>query len=85
MPVRAEPTPNPNAMKFAVGQPVGGPATFAAGTQIDDDPVAAELLALAGVTSVFMTADFVTVSKSADGDWETLVPATIEILGRHFP
>ena len=84
MPVRAEPTPNPNAMKFAVGQSVGGPATFAAGAQTDD-PVAAELLALAGVTSVFMTADFVTVSKSADGEWETLVPSSIEILGRHFP
>jgi hypothetical protein len=49
-----------------------------------DDPVATALLALSGVTSVFMTADFVTVSKSADGDWATLQPQAVEILTAHF-
>lgn len=83
MPVQPEPTPNPNAMKFTVGIPVGGPATYTAATA-DDNPMARELLALAGVTSVFMTADFVTVSKSADGDWAALTPAISEILARHF-
>jgi len=83
MPVTAEPTPNPNAMKFTVGHPVGGPATHVAGAGTDD-PVATALLALSGVTSVFMTADFVTVSKSADGDWATLQPQAVEILTAHF-
>jgi hypothetical protein len=83
MPVRAEPTPNPNAMKFSVGQLVGGPATHVAG-QDTDDPVASEILALPGVGSVFMTADFVTVSKSADGDWDSLIPQCVEILERKY-
>ncbi|MFP5331508.1 MAG: NifU N-terminal domain-containing protein [Acidimicrobiia bacterium] len=83
MPVQPEPTPNPNAMKFTVGVPVGGPATFTPANP-DDDPMAADLLALDGVTSVFMTADFVTISKTVDGDWATLIPAATEILERRF-
>ena len=83
MPVRAEPTPNPNAMKFSVGAPVGGPATHLAG-QDTEDPTASEILALPGVVSVFMTADFVTVSKTADGDWDSLIPACVEILERLY-
>ena len=81
MPVRPEPTPNPNAMKFTVGRPVGGPATHLAGT---DDPAASEILALPGIVSVFMTADFVTVSKTADGTWEDLIPTCVEILERVY-
>ncbi|MEX2422581.1 MAG: NifU N-terminal domain-containing protein [Acidimicrobiia bacterium] len=83
MPVRTEPTPNPNAMKFSVGKPVGGPATHLAGKDTDD-PAAAEILALSGIVSVFMTADFVTVSKSADGDWDSLIPDCVEILERVY-
>lgn len=83
MPVQPEPTPNPNAMKFTVGVPVGGPSTHTRAAP-SEDPVASELLALDGVTSVFMTADFVTVSKSADGDWASLVPLATEILQRHY-
>ena len=83
MPVQPEPTPNPNAMKFTVGVPVGGPSTHTRANP-SDDPVASELLGLDGVTSVFMTADFVTVSKSADGDWASLVPLATEILERHY-
>ena len=79
MPVHAEPTPNPNAMKFTVGVPVGGPATHSAG-QSTDDPAASALLELTGVVSVFMTADFVTVTKSADASWETLQPQCVELL-----
>ena len=83
MPVRTEPTPNPNAMKFSVGQPVGGPATHVAGSDTDD-PAASEILDLPGVVSVFMTADFVTVSKSPDGDWDSLIPRCVDILERTY-
>ena len=64
MTVTAEPTPNPNALKFTVGQDVGGPKTYVAAGDIDD-PTARALLDIEGVTSVFMTADFVTISKTA--------------------
>ncbi len=83
MPVRVDVTPNPNALKFTVGTPVGGPKTFVAGHD-SDDPLAAELLDLEGVTSIFMTADFVTLSKTPDADWDDITPAAVEILERHF-
>ncbi len=83
MPVTMEPTPNPNAMKFSVGRSVEGPKTFLAG-QETDDPIAQELLEIPGVTSIFMTADFVTVSKAPDGDWSEIVPRAQEALESHF-
>lgn len=83
MPVRAEPTPNPNAMKFTVGTPVGGPGTHSRGEE-PDEPFLAELLAIDGVTSVFLTADFVTVSKAPDGSWDEIAPEATAILERRF-
>jgi hypothetical protein len=76
-------TPNPNALKFSVGVDVGGPATYAAGSE-PDDPTGAALLAIDGVTSVFMTADFVTLSKHPDASWDTIAPSAQQILESHF-
>ena len=83
MPVEISQSPNPNALKFTVGRDVGGPKTFAAGGDIDD-PVAAELLGLDGVTSVFMTADFVTITKLPDASWESIAGPAKNVLETHF-
>lgn len=81
--VSIDPTPNPNALKFTVGSPVGGPATFVAGRETDD-PMASALLALPGVSSIFMTADFVTVSKTPEGDWDEIIEPARIIIAEHF-
>lgn len=83
MPVVPTPTPNPNAVKFVVGVPVGGPATVkeAAGAE----GFAAEIIELEGVSNVFFTADFVTVNKDPSADWDRLVPQVVAILERAFP
>lgn len=83
MPVTIDATPNPNALKFSVGRDVGGPKTFVAGKDVDD-PVAAQLLDLDGVTSVFMTADFVTLSKHPESGWDTIADEAKQILESHF-
>ncbi len=83
MPVTVSSTPNPNAVKFTVGTPVGGPATFVP-AQPTDDPLGNALLALPGVASVFMTADFVTVNKLPDAAWEPIIEPTQQILENHF-
>ena len=83
MPVQITNTPNPNALKFTVGVDVGGPRTFAAGTEIDD-PLAAALLGIDGVTSVFMTADFVTLTKTPEASWEEIVPPATAVLETTF-
>jgi hypothetical protein len=83
MPVTISPTPNPNALKFEVGVDVGGPKTFAAGQEVAD-PLAASLLQLPGVTSVFMTADFVTLTKGPEGTWEDVAEEARSLIGEHF-
>lgn len=83
MVITISPTPNPNALKFEVGKDVGGPKTFAAG-QETDDPMAIELLGLPGVTSVFLSADFVTVTKGPDGTWDEIAEAAKRIIGEQF-
>ncbi|MEA2024197.1 MAG: NifU N-terminal domain-containing protein [Actinomycetota bacterium] len=83
MAVQISNTPNPNALKFTVGVDVGGPATFVAGSEIDD-PAFASLVAIDGVTSVFMTADFVTLSKTPDTSWDVIAPQATGILEERF-
>lgn len=83
MTVTPSPTPNPNALKFSVGADFEQPMSFAAGMPTDD-PLATQLLELQGVTSVFMSADFVTVTKSSDAFWDEIAGEAARILGEHF-
>lgn len=83
MAVRVDPTPNPNALKFSVGTPVGGPGTYVKGADPAEEFLAG-LLEIEGVASVFFTADFVTISKTPDGSWEAITPEASAILEDHF-
>ena len=82
MGVTTENTPNPRAMKFTVGSPVGGPATFTDAATADER--VAPILELEGVISVFMTADFVTATRDGDTTWDSLAPAIVDILETTF-
>lgn len=83
MPVNPQATPNPNAMKFTVGVPVGGPVTYRAGQDVDH-LLAKAILATEGVVSVFWTADFVTVSKDPGSEWSRIQPVVTAALEKHF-
>jgi hypothetical protein len=83
MPVTVNSTPNPNAVKFTVGVPVGGPTTFVP-SQPTDDALGSSLLALPGVASVFLTADFVTVNKLPDAEWEPIIEPAQRAIAEHF-
>jgi hypothetical protein len=48
------------------------------------EPFARDLLALPGVTSIFLTADFVTISKTPDSSWDTIIPEATAILESEF-
>jgi len=86
MDVTPEATPNPNAVKFTLDRPSteGRGQTFRAGSDPADSPLGARIFALDGVTNVFMTANFVSVTKEDDADWDALVPLVIEELEAHF-
>lgn len=83
MPIGISQTPNPNALKFTVPDAFDAPKSFAAGAEVDD-PLAGELIAIEGVTSVFMSADFVTISKSNDAYWDEIAPEATRILEAHY-
>jgi hypothetical protein len=81
--VRFQPTPNPNAGKFVVGRPVvegRGSKTFNSAQQAAAEPVAAAVFCVAGVASLFMADDFITVVKLPEADWNTLVPEVMSAI-----
>jgi hypothetical protein len=69
-------------MKFTVGVPVGGPATFVDAASADAS--VAPILDIAGVRSVFMTGDFVTVTRSDESSWDTIVDNVVTVLETSF-
>ncbi len=75
--VKFHETPNPNAGKFTVGRTLvegRNGLTFDTAGQAEHNPVAARLMAEPGVASVFMVADFVTVTKDDAATWADLAP-----------
>lgn len=75
--IRFDETPNPQAGKFTVGRTlVEGRrgTTFDSPEAAAENPIAARLLAEPGVRSVFIVADFVTVTKDPDAVWKDLAP-----------
>jgi hypothetical protein len=84
--VRPEATPNPNAIKFTLDRPStsGKAQTFRAGSDPAESPLGARIFALDGVTNVFMTANFVSVTKEDDIAWDALAPLVVAELEDHF-
>jgi hypothetical protein len=82
MAIVVENTPNPRALKFTLDGPVGGPATFTDAVSADER--IAPILELDGVSSVFMTANFVTVTRSDTASWSDLRDRIVTILSESF-
>ena len=84
--VTPEGTPNPNALKFTLDRPSTDKRseTFREGSDPAENPLGARIFALDGVTNVFMTSNFVSVTKEDDVSWDELVPKVIDELQAHF-
>ena len=72
-----EETPNPNAVKFILREPVsnGVARQYATAEQAQDDPLAKSLFDVGHVVSVFYMDRMITVEKDDVGDWDDLLPA----------
>ncbi|MBU9721833.1 MULTISPECIES: NifU N-terminal domain-containing protein [Bacillaceae] len=84
--VRAEATPNPNAMKFTANQVLfegTGSASFKKGEETDHS-LAKELLQIEGVDNIFGFQDFVTVNKEMDAEWDALLPKIEEAFQKAY-
>ncbi|HEY0101630.1 MAG TPA: NifU family protein [Pyrinomonadaceae bacterium] len=71
-----EETPNPNAVKFVLKEPVttGAARSFLSPTLAEDDALARSLFEVGGVVSVFYMDRMITVEKSETEDWDDLLP-----------
>jgi Fe-S cluster biogenesis protein NfuA len=71
-----EETPNPNAVKFILKEPVsnGTAHQFASAEAAQDDPLAKSLFEVGGIVSVFYMDKMITVEKEEFGDWDELLP-----------
>ncbi len=78
--MHAERTPNPNSVKWVLGQPVAkgaGAVSFSEAPAASVSPLAARLFEIEGVASVLLGPDFVTVSKQAEFEWTDLAPPIV--------
>lgn len=69
--VYAESTPNPAAMKFvsSVMLMPDGSVEFSSATECDSSPLARQLFSFSGVKGVFISSNFITVTKDGEIDW----------------
>jgi NFU1 iron-sulfur cluster scaffold homolog, mitochondrial len=72
-----EETPNPNAVKFILREPVsnGVAKQYGSADQAGDDPLAMSLFDVGHVVSVFYMDRMITIEKDEEGDWDELLPA----------
>ncbi|MBA2379207.1 MAG: NifU family protein [Blastocatellia bacterium] len=69
-------TPNPNAVKFILKEPVSHGTSHSFKTQEDavDDPVARAIFDVGDVVSVFYMDKMITVEKTDDAEWDEILP-----------
>jgi Fe-S cluster biogenesis protein NfuA len=71
-----EETPNPNAVKFILKEPVtnGTTRSFHSANEAADDSLAGPLFAVGDISSVFYMDRMITVEKAEEADWDDLLP-----------
>jgi Fe-S cluster biogenesis protein NfuA len=71
-----EETPNPNAVKFILKEPVtnGTARQFDSAEKAEGDALAKALFEVGEVASVFYMDKMITVEKRDEGDWDDLLP-----------
>jgi Fe-S cluster biogenesis protein NfuA len=81
--LHAERTPNPDCIKWVVGQALvadGATAHFDARPAEDVAPLAARLFDIDGVAGVFIASNFTTVTKRADVEWTDIAQEIVDAI-----
>ena len=84
--IQTEATPNPATLKFLPGTPVleRGTADFPDEAAAGRSPLAQRLFAIEGVNGVFLGADFISVTKAGEKDWQVMKPLVLSAVMDHF-
>ena len=84
--IQTEDTPNPATLKFIPGVDVlpGNSAEFNSSDEAKTSPLASRLLRIDGVESVFLSGDFVSITKADQMEWFALKPSVLAGIMEHF-
>jgi Fe-S cluster biogenesis protein NfuA len=81
--MHAERTPNPNSIKWVLGQSVAdvvGSASFSHSVTAEVSPLAAPILDLGGVEGVYLGPTFITVTKADRVEWTDLAAPIVAVI-----
>lgn len=87
MNIQLEWTPNPNTLKYVVDRQLlpSGALSFTSPQAAEaKSPLAWKLMQVKGVTAVMLGANFVTVTKGEEGEWDELNEAVTALLEGHL-
>ena len=78
-------TPNPNSLKFLPGEKVSlsGPIEFTEKAQTKNDLIR-NILSVNGVLGIFLSDDFLSVSKEQTKDWEEIKHIIISFINEYY-
>jgi Thioredoxin-like proteins and domains len=84
--IQTEATPNPATMMFFPGKPVleAGSADFATVEAATNSPLARRLFAVDGVAGVFLSSDFITVTKASATSWDAMKALVLAAIMDHY-
>ncbi len=84
--IQSEPTPNPLTLKFLPGREVieSGTVFYESANDANNSPLAKRIFSNTGVKSVFFGNNFISVTKSADVNWQELKPLVINAITEHY-
>ena len=83
--VQTEVTPNPNSLKFLPGRKVSNVGSFEVTKKEEiDNELVRNLLSINGVTGVFLGADFLSINKLEDMDWEEIKHIAISLINEFY-
>lgn len=85
--VSLEFTPNPNTLKYSVNRQLldKGAVNFIDKSDAESrSPLAAKLFAIPGISGVMLGRDFVTVTKTEEGDWDVVHKNSSSVIQSHL-
>lgn len=82
MAVRAEATPNPNALKFTTDKLIfeGNNSISVMPGDTSEHEILNDLMQLEGVDNVFGYQNFITINKQFDAEWEDVQPKVEKVI-----
>lgn len=85
MAVRAEATPNPNALKFTTDKLIfaGNNSISVMPGDTSEHEILNDLMKLEGVDNVFGYQNFITVNKQFDTEWENVQPEVEKVFAAY--